>query len=255
VQEGGERNREAGIHASEMSKCMLKMVYSIMGVERRPDADKTDANMKLRFRTGTAVHAMIQTDFERMAAWYTAANSPLGWALTFERELKVRADLQEVARTWALSSSCDGAFTFWRWNGQQWEAYLRVGVEIKTSSAPSYEDRKKPEPDHLEQTTLYQACLDLPLMWVLYYNKSNSNFTTPYAPWLFKFDEQRWKQDLEVRFAKAHQHAASRQLPDRTEGKHCSWCPFAYACQPKVLNKPSFVNGGRTVSTGMLARR
>lgn len=255
VYDGGEKQREAGIHASEMSKCMLKLVYAIMGIERRPDADKTDANMKLRFRTGTAIHAMIQTDFKRMAEWYTKNNSQFGLALSFESELKVKKELQEVAAAWGLSSSCDGAFTFWRWDGTQWVAFLRVGLEIKTSSAKSFEDRKKPESDHMEQTTLYQACLDLPLMWVLYYNKSNSNFTTPYAPWLFKFDKKRWEMDLEMRFAKAHHHAETRQLPERTEGKHCQWCPFSYACQPKVLNRPSFTNGAPIVSSGMLVRR
>lgn len=259
IHDDGESSRSAGIHASEMSKCMLKLVYSIAGVDRRPNAQATDANMKLRFRTGTAIHAMIQSDFKRMADWYSAQNSQYGHALTFESELKVKSNLQEVAKAWDLSSSCDGAFTFWR-HGQRpegdygWMDYLRVGVEIKTSSAPAYEGRKKPEPEHMEQTCLYQATLDLPLMWVLYYNKSNSNFTTPYAPWLFKFDKHLWENELEMRFAKAHHLAETRQMPERTEGKHCDWCPFSWLCQPKVLNKPAFT-GVPIISSGMLVRR
>jgi CRISPR/Cas system-associated exonuclease Cas4 (RecB family) len=259
VHDGGESTRSAGIHASEMSKCLLKLVYSIAGVERRPNAQATDANMKLRFRTGTAIHAMLQSDFKRMANWYSMENFQYGHGLTFESELKVKSHLQEVAKAWDLSSSCDGAFTFWRHgqfpDGQYgWMDYLRVGVEIKTSSAPSYEGRKKPEPEHMEQTCLYQATLDLPLMWVLYYNKSNSNFTTPYAPWLFKFDRHLWESELEMRFAKAHHLAETRQMPERTEGKHCSWCPFSYLCQPKVLNKPAFTSTP-IISSGMLVRR
>jgi len=250
----GERDRSGGIHASEMSKCMLKVVYSIMGVERHTTADAIDANMKLRMRTGTAIHAMLQSDFKRMAEWYTKNHAGLGLALTFESELKVKGALQEVAQAWDLSSSCDGAFTFWRWNGERWVAYLRVGLEIKTSSAPSYDGRKKPDYDHMEQTTLYQACLDLPLMWLLYYNKSNSNFTTPFSPWLFKFDRRKWEGDLEMRFAKAHHHAETRQLPDRTEGKHCGWCPFGYLCKPKILNRPAY-NATPVVNAGMLVRR
>lgn len=261
VQDGGEATRSAGIHASEMSKCMLKMVYSIIGIERRPSAESTDANMKLRFRTGTAVHAMIQTDFRRMAEWYNRTYTQhTGIALSFESELKVKSHLQAAAQAWGLSSSCDGAFTFYRYEAipphglSGWVQFLRVGVEIKTSSAPSYESRKKPEPDHMEQTCLYQATLDLPLMWVLYYNKSNSNFTTPYAPWLFKFDKHMWEGELEVRFAKAHHYAETRQLPERTEGMHCRWCPFAYVCQPGVLNKPAYT-GTPVISSGMLIRR
>jgi CRISPR/Cas system-associated exonuclease Cas4 (RecB family) len=251
---GGEKDRSAGIHASEMSKCMLRLVYSIMGTERKPDAQATKANMKLRFRTGSAIHSMIQSDFKRMAQWYTKNYQHLGWALTFDSELPVRANLQEIAKAWDLSSSCDGAFTFWVQEGVTWRPYIRVGLEIKTSSDRQFEDRKKPEADHLEQTCLYQATLDLPLMWLLYYNKSNSNFTTPFSPWLFKFDKTLWERELEVRFAKAHHHAETKQMPDRTEGMHCGWCPFAYVCQPKVLTKSGY---GSTplVSTGMLNRR
>lgn len=259
VTDYGERDRSGGIHASEMSKCMLKVVYSIMGVERRTTAEAIDANMKLRMRTGTAVHAQLQCDFQRMATWYSAQNFHNGLGLTFESELKVKSDLQTTAQAWDLSSSCDGAFTFWRWSRAEgyewgWDPYLRVGVEIKSSSDPSFEKRRKPDYDHMEQTCLYQACLDLPLMWVLYYNKSNSNFTTPFAPWLFKFDRHKWENDLEMRFAKAHHHAETRQLPDRTEGKHCGWCPFGYLCKPKILNRPAY-NATPIVNQGMMTRR
>lgn len=262
IHDGGETGRSAGIHASEMSKCMLKLVYSIMGVERRVQVESTDPNMKLRFRTGTAIHAMIQSDFKRMATWYSQENFHHGYALTFESELTIRKDLQEAAQAWELSSHCDGAFTFWQWRQEQhdpyewhWTEYLRVGVEIKTSSDAQYEKRKGPEADHLEQTCLYQACLDLPLMWVLYYNKSNSNFTTPYAPWLFKFDKHRWENELEMRFAKAHHLAETKQMPPRTEGKHCSWCPFSYVCQPQVLNRQNGFGKQAPISSGMLVRR
>lgn len=254
VFDGGEKNRSPGIHASEMSKCMVKMVYSIAGVERRVDPASVDANMKLRFRTGTAIHAMVQRDFERMAQWYTQRYFNQGLVLTFEKELSIKPHLQAVAAAWGLSSHCDGAFTFQRWNGYDWQTYLRVGVEIKTTSDAQYVERKKPDHDHMEQTCLYQACLDLPLMWVLYYNKSNSNFTTPFAPWLFKFDRHLWERELEVRFAKAHQAAATGQMPERSEGRHCSWCPFSYACKPNILTRMSYT-ATPVISSGLLVRR
>lgn len=250
----GERSRTGGIHASEMSKCALKVHYSITNTERKVLPGSVDPNMKMRMRLGTAIHAMVQTDFDRMAKWYTANNSYLGMAMTFESELKVGAALQEVAAAWELSSSCDGAFTFWRWDGQRWVPYLRVGLEIKSSSDGQFTSRKKPDFDHAEQTCLYQACLDLPLMWVLYYNKNNCNFTTPYAPWLFKFDRQKWERDLEMRFAKAHHHAETGQQPEKTEGMHCQWCAFAWTCKPKVLSRTSF-NATPVVPAGMLVKR
>jgi CRISPR/Cas system-associated exonuclease Cas4 (RecB family) len=235
VVDHGERQRSPGIHASEMSKCLRMVVYSIMATERRVQAGTVSANLKMRFRTGTALHALLQSDFRRMAAWYTKLYSAQGYALSFEPEVSVKS--RDAAVAWSLSSTCDGAFTFWRWTGGEWEAYLRVGVEIKTSSDGEFQRRKAPEPDHLEQTTLYQACLDLPLMWVLYYNKNNSNFTTPYSPWLFKFDKALWQRELEMRFAKAHHHAELKVLPDRTESSNCGFCPFAWTCQPNILTK------------------
>jgi CRISPR/Cas system-associated exonuclease Cas4 (RecB family) len=231
----GESTRAQGIHASEMSKCLRRLVYGIVGTERRADADNTDANMKMRFRMGTALHAMLQSDFHRMAKWYTKMYQHSGFALTFEDELAINPKLQQVAYEWGLNSHCDGAFTFWVLMGGEWIPYLRVGVEIKSSSAPQYESRRKPDADHAEQTCLYQACLDLPLMWVLYYNKSNSNFTGPRAPWLFEFNSHLWEHELKARFYEAYQHAGNQSLPDRTEGKHCSWCPFSYTCRPSVI--------------------
>ena len=251
VTDYGEAERAVGIHASEMSKCQRRLVYGIMGIPRK--AEPADPNMKLRFRTGTAVHAMLQTDFRRMAEWYTKKYQFQGYALSFDQELSVKPELQQLAKEWGIHSSCDGCFTFWSWNtySNSWEAYLRLGVEIKTSSAPTYESRRKPDHDHTEQTCLYQACLDLPLMWVLYYNKSNSNFTSPRAPWLFKFDEHLWKNELEKRFADSHRRAVTPgTLPDRVTGKHCDWCPFAYECKPpsrKTSNTP-------VIPSGMLAR-
>lgn len=255
VTDFGESTREVGIHASEMSKCQRRLVYGIMGIDRRSDSSAIDPNMKLRFRTGTAIHAMLQTDFRRMSEWYTRSHQSSGYAMSFEEELSVKPDLQALAHHWGIHSHCDGCFTFWRWNTNtnEWEAHLRVGVEIKTSSADMFDKRRRPESDHLEQTCLYQACLDLPLMWVLYYNKSNSNFTNPRTPWLFKFDEHLWKNELERRFADSHQKAAAGELPDRVPGIHCRWCPFSYECKPPNLK--SNRRGPPVVPSSMLARK
>lgn len=255
VTDYGENTREPGIHGSEISKCQRRLVYGIMGTERRADPDSIKPNMKLRFRTGTAIHAMIQTDFKRMAAWYTRNHQHRGFMLTFEEELTVKPELQAVAQYWGIRSHCDGAFTFWWWDSVNgtWVPYLRVGLEIKTSSDAQFAKRRKPELDHTEQTCLYQACLDLPLMWVLYYNKSNSNYTNPSAPWLFKFDENLWRNELERRFQDSYARASSNQLPDRVVGLHCGWCPFKYTCRPPDANVRRFTPP--LIPTSMLPRR
>ena len=220
----GSAGRKNGIHASEMSNCLRLMVYSLMNTQRWSDPSSTDVNMLMRFNLGTAVHAMVQNDWHRIAA------KTGGW-LHFQDEVPISPEFGGMAAKWGLHSSCDGVFTFL---DPQSHPILRVGLEIKTESGPQFEKLKAPRDYHREQTTLYQAALDVPLMWVFYYNKSNSNITTSYAPYLYQFDPKLWEK-LEARFAQAYQLAHAQQLPDRSEGMHCKWCPFSYTCQPAAL--------------------
>jgi hypothetical protein len=229
VQIGREDKRSGGIHASELSGCFRKIVYSVNGTERKVNQGgrARDTNMLLRFRLGHAVHALLQNDFERMA------DKTNGY-LTFTPEAKIHPDMSEVAEELDIHSSTDGIFTFHERGQSGWEPILRVGLEIKTASDKSYSDLKKPYDENIDQTMLYMACLDVPLMWMLYYNKSNSNLTTPYDPWLLKFDQKRWDR-LMMRSVKAHHLATIGQLPLKEEGMECRWCPFSWECQPDYI--------------------
>jgi hypothetical protein len=222
---GGERKRAPGIHASEISNCQRVMVYSLRDVERKSvDAAVGDTNMRQRFGMGHAIHAMLQDDFKRMCERFNGA-------LTFRDEVKIDPSLGSVAEYWGMHSSCDGEFTFW----YDSKPYIRIGVEIKSMSAPEFDKLLRPKPEHLEQTCLYQAALDLPLMWLIYYNKSNSNWTNSEPPYLFQFDEHLWSTHLQPRFHEAHTNAKTNALPPREEGQYCRWCPFAWTCQPPSL--------------------
>jgi CRISPR/Cas system-associated exonuclease Cas4 (RecB family) len=225
VQIFGTSGRSRGIHASEISKCMRQIVYCIMGVERQPPIQGADVNMLMRFRLGTAIHAMIQNDWHRIAA-------KSGGLLHFQDEVRVNPDIGGLAQLWNIYSSCDGIFTLCDQVGQP---EVRVGLEIKSISDDGFNKLKSPQADHLEQTTVYMATLNLPLMWIIYYNKSNSNFTSSYSPWLYIFDSEKWSNDLEIRFARCTHMAQVGELPDRTEGMHCKWCSFSYTCGPKTL--------------------
>jgi len=227
---GAGRERLPGIHASEISNCLRLLVYSLQGTERRDAAAATaDSNMQMRFDIGNAVHGMLQCDFHRMC-------DRTNGAITFEDEVRISPALGGEAEKWNMHSSCDGVFTFWH----DGAAYLRVGLEIKTKSGPMYDKLKKPDKDHAEQTCLYQKALDLPLMWIFYYNKSNSNWTNAVTPYLYQFDTRLWDTALEPRFLAAHQMAAAGQLPPTQEGRHCRWCPFAWTCNPNTLKRKSY---------------
>jgi CRISPR/Cas system-associated exonuclease Cas4 (RecB family) len=249
VEVAGSKERAPGIHASEISKCQRLLVYSIQGVERKKaEGDTVDVNMQMRFNVGHAVHGMLQNDMTRMCEWVNTASG--GVVLTYEPEVRIHPGLGGNAEQWGAHSACDGVFVF----VHQGEAYLRVGHEIKTQSAPMYEKNTRPQDDHYEQTTLYMAALDVPLMWIQYYNKSNSYFTPSDPPYLFQFDTHLWERQLEVKFAKSQHQAETGQLPDREEGRHCRWCPFSWTCQPPSLNKQRYGPSTTAQSPGALRR-
>ena len=220
---GGDSQRAAGIHASEISKCQRLLTYAIKGEERRSvKAENADVNMRMRFELGHAVHAMLQSDFHCMCERFNGA-------LTFEDEVRISPALGGTAAQYNMHSSCDGVFTFF----SEGQPYLRVGVEFKTKSDGQYTKMVKPDEDHLEQTCLYQKTLDVPLMWLFYYNKSNSNWTSSEPPYLFQFDAYLWDKKLEPRFTAAIATVqAGGPLPPKQEGMQCGWCPFAWTCQP-----------------------
>jgi hypothetical protein len=224
-----EASRSVGFHASSISGCFRRLVHEKWGTGKVPQTSKV--NMKRRFRLGTAVHGMVQSDFRRMAA-------QSGGRLHFQDEARISPEHQEIARLWGISSSADGIFTFCRWYPEhgQWFAYLRVGLEIKTMSNDEFDKAKEPKDEHKDQTCVYMKCLDLPLMWTLYYNKSNSNLVPASAPWLFQFDPQRWA-NLELRMRKATEYVMQGQLPAKEESFSCTWCPYAWHCQPAILSK------------------
>jgi CRISPR/Cas system-associated exonuclease Cas4 (RecB family) len=241
VSAGPESDRKPGIHASEISNCARQLVYGI-GTERRPDPARTDVNMRRRFRLGTAVHAMIQDELMRMCAKgaFVGPNG-LHYYMTFEPENKILPNLPGPATDHGVDSSTDGLFTVYVGVAEpepHWEVVLRFLVEIKTKSKDEYDKMTKPDAPHVEQTHLYMGCLDVPITWMLYYNKSNSNYTKPISPYVFRFNEKLWS-DLELRFLRSNHMATVGQLPERTEGMHCSWCPFSYTCQPPILARLS----------------
>ena len=246
VSAGAERDRKPGIHASEISGCARRLVYGISGIERKPDPKATDVNMRMRFRIGTAVHAMLQDDLIRMckSGPYTGPDGTQ-YTLTFEPETRITSETPGPAADYGVESSSDGVFTFWLGS----LPVLRLLLEIKTSSKDEYDKLTQPKPEHTEQTHLYMACLDIPLTWLWYYNKSNSNFTKPYPPFLFRFSEKLWS-GLEARFVLNTHRAERNELPPRTESIACRWCPFGYTCGPTILQK-----GGAPVSSAISTRQ
>lgn len=241
--------RHPGIHASEIVSCVRKSFYCLNEAEKRPTTSKVWTK---RFQIGHAIHEMVQTHFRRMAArenakvYVSNLAKANGWHLTFESEVKVAPEFQELAAHYQIYSACDGIFTF-RQSADS-PPFLRVGLEIKSESPDGFEKLKAPKPVHVEQMHIYMAALDLPIAWFFYFNKGNQNNTPSTGPWMIQFDHSIWMK-LELRINAAIQAAIAGVEPPREEGLQCEFCPWSYLCNPKFLNrnKPkSFVSPRRT---------
>lgn len=241
--------RHPGIHASEIVSCVRKSYYCLTEVEKRPTSTKEWIK---RFEMGHSIHSMVQKHLRRMAARENAkvyvSNMAManGWHLTFEPEVVVAPEFQELAAYYQLYSSCDGVFTF-RHSADS-PPFLRVGLEIKSESPDGFQKLKSPKDYHVDQMHVYMAALDLPIAWFFYFNKGNQNNTPSAGPWLIRFDHAVWNK-LELRMNTALQAAMTNVEPPREEGMHCEFCPWSYVCGPKYLNRnrpKSFLSPRRT---------
>ena len=237
-----DHERPSGIHASEISGCERKIVYNLIGMEKR---DLIDPKWKRRFSIGHHIHDKFQSEFQYIAK-AMGLNPLQDWHITFEKEAPIRPSLQAMANEWTIYSHCDGIFTIRERPGGP--VVLRVILEIKSESPAQYEllmKKAKPKPDHIEQAHVYMACLDIPLTGFLYYNKGNQNYTGTDSSFLIRFDPVLWKT-LEDRFRRVHDAAAAaltlegevieENLPPRTESVKCEFCQFSWTCNPTYLN-------------------
>ena len=234
----GSGDREPGVHASELS-CQLKLVYNLLRTQQH-QGDR-DINMQMRFNLGHAIHGMLQHEFACMSRW-------LNGAITFQAETGIHPGIGGVAAQYNIHSHTDGIFSFWH----EEQVYLRVGLEIKSESAKQFDKLVKPRDYHMEQVNTYMRALDLPLMWILYYNKSNSNITPSTPPWLFQFDKSLWTRTVEPKIVGALDHASKGTLPPRTEGYYCKWCPYRWTCKPPRLHQTKYGPAGTMHNPGAL---
>lgn len=230
VADGSESDRAPGLHPSEISKCLRKAVYGVHGTPRK---GQPPSSWKWRFWHGHAIHDRMQATLAKFAATYTGSSDAV---VEFEKELECSPEVSEAAAQWGIMGHADGLLTVYPHPGSP--PALRVIVEIKSKSADEFEkmitSQAGPEEDHLDQATIYQACLDVPTAWILYFDKGSQTYTRPEPPFVVTFQHARWKT-LQKRFAEIHELAAADTLPPRTEGIHCTFCSFRWTCNPEIV--------------------
>jgi hypothetical protein len=233
-------DRPPGIHASDLYPCARKAVYAVLDI---PKKNRISKFWKQRFKVGHAIHDMVQKDFHKMArqqvkeeaqtfAFHIARE--MNCRMTFEDEAEIKPSLQPLAAHYNIHSSCDGIFSFFDLDTD--ELVLRVGLEAKSKSQDEYAKLKVPEGQHARQAIVYMACLDLPLMWFFYMNKSNQNNTNSNAPWLMVWQPELWNE-VAGRCSDVLAAAAVNELPPREVTVVCEFCPWAYTCQPPNVMK------------------
>jgi len=240
----GSKARSRGIHASELSgECRLPVWYSLKGVQR--EDKQSDASWKKRFRAGHMFHAMIQEDWRRIC-------EKSGGLMAFSKEVRIDPSLQAIAAEYDIHSSCDGVIEF---RDKPWgEAVLRVGLEIKSDSAKQFEKRTGPETSHKRQTCVYMKCLDVPLLWTQYINKSNSNISPSKPPYLFTFGHDLWNV-IEGETREVIHLATINEQPPKHEGIVCEFCGYAWKCKPEYLNRKTRRDAAKTEREVMRRRQ
>jgi hypothetical protein len=235
---GGDR-RTGIFHASTVGSSSGKSLDGkyVIGCSRQLYYDYTSApaegswepRMRRLLDTGSAIHAQIQAYIGIIASRSEGTE-------TFVPEADIDPDENPVAQQMDLSGHADGIYQVISTPDR-----VRFGVEIKTINDAGYGKTTSPHQEHLTQGTIYQKCLDLPLMVFLYYNKNDSSI----AEFIQVFDERRWKA-IEDKLNMVRDLALLDTLPEREDGWHCSNCKYKAVCNPPRRGRGA---NSKTVST------
>jgi len=192
--------------------CARKMYYAYTGAKSE---GAWETRLRRRLDEGTAVHALVQSYLHEFANQHEDSEK-------FESEVVVSPDTNDIADRYDLSGHADGIYTVDTPKGK-----IRFGLEIKTASDNQFKGTSCPHPEHLIQGTIYQKCLDLPIMLFLYWNVNDCQI----AEYIQVFDENRWDAVVaKVDFVR--EQALAGKMPDQEVTFSCRNCQYKGACKP-----------------------
>lgn len=192
--------------------CARVLYYDLVGASSE---GAIDPRLRRIFDTGSAIHAQLQGYLEVIAA-----NSDGEYE--FHPEVDINPNNNEIADQMDISGHTDG--DNWVVLG---EDKVRFLLEIKTINDAGYKKTSGPHAEHLMQGTVYQKCMDVPLIVFLYYNKNDSSM----AEFVHQFDPKRWDAIVE-KLNMVREHAFREEPPARETGWHCSNCKYKGICKP-----------------------
>lgn len=207
--------------------CARMMYYRYISLEPR---DKIYPRLRRIFDTGHKIHDQLQGYLHKVSDGSKTE--------TFVDEAICNPAVSKVADRYDIDSTTDGIWTI-----TVPDYHLRFGLEIKSMKDELFKKLNGVESYHAVQCHVYMACLDLPYMVVLYYNKNDSSM----AEFVLEFDEDLWSA-ITTKIDHVRVCAIDEVEPDREIGFHCKTCRYAYVCKPPRPEKRSVRMGRRRFS-------
>lgn len=198
------------IHPSEVGFCPRKMYYSYRG-QRKEEAHSTKS---LRiFRHGHFIHDMIQDELSE------------SFGEAFQREVPAVMELYDIY------GHADGVIDL---------PEMKAGIEIKSINKENFNRLAGVQKNHKRQGTIYQACLKLPTMVYIYYNKNDDEVRI----YTDVFDVDLWNETLEL-IQEIRTIVVEGDLPPpQTDNRFlCKECSYDYICKGSD-RKAAFKSGG-----------
>lgn len=204
--------------------CARLLYYRYIEQEPR---DKIPPRLRRIFDTGKGIHEQLQGYLHIIADHLEAE--------TFVDEAECNPENSEVANSYDIESTTDGVWTI-----SVPDLALRYGLEIKSMKDELFRKLNGAEIYHVVQCHVYMACLDLPFMVVLYYNKNDSSM----AEFVVSFNDEIWNAITE-KINYVRRCAVDEEEPEREVGFHCRTCRYAYVCNPPKPEKRNIQMGRR----------
>jgi len=201
--------------------CARMLYYRYIG---EPPESRIDPRLRRIFDTGHAVHGQLQGYLGKLA-------KELGDV--FVDEATFNEDTSPVAAQYEIDSTTDGIYSVKTPNLD-----LRFGIEIKTMKAELFKGLNKPSPENVIQSHVYMACLDLPAMTIVYYNKNDSTM----MEFLIPFQQEIWDSIAE-KIVYVRKCAVDEKPPEREAGYHCNTCRYKHVCKPPKPGKKNVKKG------------
>ena len=221
----GDADRRKHIfHASEIGRITGKTLDGKypMGCGRLYDGyvgakaeNSFDPRLRRIFDTGSGIHRQLQLYLYHYAKIQKKTDK-------FQDEVKISPENNSVADRYDISADMDGLYEF-----TTPIVHAKAGLEIKSINDDGFKATKGAHQKHIIQGTVDQACLDLPIMIFLYYNKYDSSI----AEYVQVFDEDRWR-GISQKLDYVRECALRGEEPPQEVTFGCRNCKYAKTCKP-----------------------